>query len=126
MLVLSIARAEHASLSAAIRAELERSRHDVELRCAAPGAAGKFENLNRLLSAGENNAAAGFPLSAEQIGPGDSAARGGLAEYDWLLVVDDDVVLPRGFLDRLLFLAERFGSTSSSPLTARARTRRGA
>ena len=28
--------------------------------------------------------------------------------YDWLLVVDDDIVLPRGFLDRLLFLAERF------------------
>ena len=25
-----------------------------------------------------------------------------------MLVVDDDVVLPRGFLDRLLFLAERF------------------
>jgi GT2 family glycosyltransferase len=85
VLVLSIARAEHETMSAAIRAELERSRHDVELRCAAPGEAGKFENLNRLLATGSD-----------------------LAEYDWLLVVDDDVILPRGFLDRLLFLAERF------------------
>jgi hypothetical protein len=85
VLVLSIARAEHEAMSAAIRAELERSRHRVELRRAAPGEAGKFENLNRLLATGSS-----------------------LAEYDWLLVVDDDVLLPHGFLDRLLFLAERF------------------
>ena len=28
--------------------------------------------------------------------------------YDWLLVIDDDVALPRGFLDAFLFLAERY------------------
>src|SRR5262249_39141664 len=39
----------------------------------------------------------------------------GLAKYDWLLVVDDDVVLPRGFLDRLLFLAERFDLDLAQP-----------
>jgi GT2 family glycosyltransferase len=91
VLVLSIARARHAAESAAIRAELERSRHAIELRTAAPGAAGKFENLNRLLEDAD------------------------LEEYDWLLVIDDDVRLPRGFLDRLLFLAERFELDLAQP-----------
>lgn len=84
VLVLGVARPEYRAMSAAIRAELERSRHAVELRFAPPGDAGKFENLNSLLA---------DPLP----------------DHDWLLVIDDDVVLPRGFLDRLLFLAERFG-----------------
>ncbi len=52
-------------------------------RTAPPAARGKFENLNALLAAH----------------PPDG--------FDWLLVVDDDVALPRGFLDRFLFLAER-------------------
>jgi Glycosyl transferase family 2 len=83
VLVLGVVRPAYQATSTAIRAELAGSRHDVELRLGPPGERGKFENLNRLLGAG--------PLTA----------------YDWLLVVDDDVVLPRGFLDRLLFLAER-------------------
>jgi GT2 family glycosyltransferase len=83
VLVLGVERPERRELAAAIRAELARSRHDVELRFGTPGNRGKFENLNRLLAAH----------------PAD--------DCDWLLVVDDDVVLPRGFLDRLLFLAER-------------------
>jgi hypothetical protein len=89
VLALSVARPEHAARSAAIRAELERSRHDVELRLSPPGEAGKFENLNRLLP--------------------------DLTPYDWLLVIDDDVVLPHGFLDRLLFLAERFQLDLAQP-----------
>jgi GT2 family glycosyltransferase len=89
VLVLSVARPERAAMSAAIEAELRRSRHDVELRRGAPGDAGKFENLNRLLP--------------------------DLAPYDWLLVIDDDVALPRGFLDRLLFLAERFAFDLAQP-----------
>ena len=32
-----------------------------------------------------------------------------------MLVVDDDVELPRGFLDRFLFLAERFGLQLAQP-----------
>jgi GT2 family glycosyltransferase len=84
VLVLGVARPEHGALSAAIREELMRSRHSVELRFSPPGRAGKFENLNRLLA--EHPA----------------------GEHDWLLVVDDDVVLPRGFLDRLLLLGEHF------------------
>jgi GT2 family glycosyltransferase len=83
VLVLGVERPERRAMAAAIRAELLRSRHDVELHMGEPGVLGKFQNLNRLLAA--------HPAE----------------ECDWLLVVDDDVVLPRGFLDRLLFLAER-------------------
>ncbi len=82
--MLGVERPERSELAAAMRAELERSRHYVEVRFGTPGDRGKFENLNRL-------------LAAEPV-----------EQYDWVLVVDDDVVLPRGFLDRLLCLAERF------------------
>jgi hypothetical protein len=65
------------------RAELARSRHAVEVHTTPAGARGKFENLDALLA---EHPAAGF---------------------DWLLVVDDDVDLPRGFLDAFLLAAER-------------------
>lgn len=96
VLVLSVQRPEHARLAAAIEQELKRSRHEIELRSTAPGEHGKFENLNLLL--GEQN-----PL-----------ANG----HDWLLVVDDDIALPRGFLDRFLFLAERFSFDLVQPAHA--------
>jgi hypothetical protein len=51
---------------------------------------GKFENLNALLEA------AGGPA-------------------DWTLVVDDDVRLPRRFLDRLVGLSEHFGLALAQP-----------
>jgi hypothetical protein len=57
----------------------------------APEGRGKFQNLNRLL------------------------AEHPVAGHDWLLVVDDDVELPRGFLDRFLFLCERFSLTLAQP-----------
>ena len=34
---------------------------------------------------------------------------------DWLLVIDDDVALPGGFLDRFVFLAERFDLRLAQP-----------
>ena len=72
VLVAGVDRPELDRLMGAARAELGQSRHDVEFAI-APAAAGrgKFENLNALLAA--------------------HPARG----HDWLLVVDDDVVLPR-------------------------------
>jgi GT2 family glycosyltransferase len=91
VLALGVERPERRELAAAIRAELLSSRHDVELHTCAPGAHGKFENLNLLLA---EHSAAG---------------------HDWLLVVDDDVELPRGFLDRFLFLCERFSLTLAQP-----------
>ena len=83
VLVLGIDRPGVRGLMAQARAELERSRHDVTIDLAPAGECGKFENLNALL------------------------ARHDLPAHDWLLVVDDDVALPPGFLDHFLHAAER-------------------
>jgi len=91
VLALSVVRPERRELAAAIREELARSRHEIELHTAPPGGLGKFENLNRMLAAH----------------PADG--------HDWLLLIDDDVLLPRGFLDRFLFLAERFSLDLAQP-----------
>ncbi len=91
VLALCVARPERAGLLARIHAELARSRHAVDFRSRAPGDLGKFENLNLLLSS--------HPID----------------EHDWLLVLDDDIVLPRGFLDRFLLLAERFQLDLAQP-----------
>jgi GT2 family glycosyltransferase len=91
VLALGVVRPERSGFAEAIAAELARSRHRVDLRTCAPGGRGKFENLNRLLAA--------HPT----------------AGYDWLLVIDDDVELPRGFLDSFLFLCERFALVLAQP-----------
>jgi GT2 family glycosyltransferase len=91
VLVLGVERPELAGLAAASRAELSRSRHDVRPYTRPPEGRGKFENLNLLL--------------AEH--PAD--------DCDWLMVIDDDVELPRGFLDRFLFLCERFSLAMAQP-----------
>jgi GT2 family glycosyltransferase len=95
VLVAGVARPELASITRAIRAELERSRHDVALHL-DPGAAGlgKWANLRATLAAH----------------PADAA--------DWLLIVDDDVVLPVGFLDAFLWTAERFDLALAQPAHA--------
>jgi hypothetical protein len=91
VLVLGVVRPERRTLAEAMGAELLSSRHDVELHTCEPGGLGKFENLNRLLAA--------HP-------PGDR---------DWLLLVDDDVELSRRFVDRFLFLCERFSLALAQP-----------
>ena len=78
-------------LMGALRAELHRTRHEVHMHTVAMGAGGKFEHLNALLA---EHPAAG---------------------YDWLLVVDDDVVVGARFLDRFLFCAERAGLLLAQP-----------
>jgi len=91
VLVLGVQRPEHAGAGSAIAVELLRSRHQVELHWCAPGGRGKFENLDALL------------------------ARHPADGHDWLMVVDDDIVLPSGFLDRFLFLSERFSLALAQP-----------
>jgi hypothetical protein len=75
-------------------AGLETTRHDVTREFGRLGdegvTGGKFENLNRLLAAAPD-------------------------DYDWLLVVDDDVVLPERFVDRLLGLCERLDLALAQP-----------
>jgi len=100
VLVLGVERPEHRALARAMRAELLRSRHDVHMCTRPPLARGKFENLNLLLRAREGG-----------IGEGGNS----IDDYHWLLVVDDDVVLPGGFLDRFLFLCERFSFVLAQP-----------
>lgn len=91
ILVLAVEREDVPNLLAPARAELERSHHEVVFSATGAGGRGRFENLNALLAA---HPPAGF---------------------DWLLVIDDDVVLPRGFLDGFVFLAERFGLRLAQP-----------
>jgi GT2 family glycosyltransferase len=93
--VVGVVRAENDRTVARLRRELARSRHDVALYLAAPApGAGKWANVNAALAA--------TPLGSA----------------DWLLIVDDDVVLPRGFLDRFLALAEAFGLELAQPAHA--------
>jgi hypothetical protein len=89
VLVLGIERPGR--LMDATRKELHRTRHEVTMRTVAMGTGGKFEHLNALL---EDHPADGF---------------------DWLLVVDDDVVLPRRFLDRFLLCAQDAGLLLAQP-----------
>ena len=91
VLALGIEREGVPNVLAATRRELLRSRHEVQFHRTTAGDRGKFENLNALL------------------------ARHPAQGHDWLLVVDDDVELPAGFLDRFLFLAERFGLRLAQP-----------
>ena len=89
VLVLGIERPGR--LMRAARIELHRTRHEVAMHTIAMGEAGKFDHLNALLAAH----------------PPDG--------FDWLLVVDDDVVLPRRFLDRFLHGAEEAGLVLAQP-----------
>jgi hypothetical protein len=70
-------------------AELRRSRHATRCVTGPAGHRGKFQNLNELL--------AGRPPAA------------------WLLLVDDDVSLPAGFLDRFIALCEVFELDLAQP-----------
>jgi GT2 family glycosyltransferase len=93
--VVGVARAEHTRVVARLERELARSRHEVALHLVAPApGAGKWANVNAALAAA----------------PPDRA--------DWLLVVDDDVVLPRGFLDAFLAIAEGCGLRLVQPAHA--------
>jgi len=89
VLVLGIERPGR--LMDAARRELHRTRHEVTMRTVVMAEGGKFEHLDALLKA--------------------HPAEG----HDWLLVVDDDVVLPRGFLDRFLHCAEDAGLQLAQP-----------
>ena len=89
VLVIGVERPERRM--SALRAELHRTRHHVEMHTAVMGDAGKFEHLNALLA---QHPAAG---------------------HDWLLVVDDDVVVAPRFLDRFLCCAEDAGLLLAQP-----------
>jgi GT2 family glycosyltransferase len=95
VLVVGVERLDVPGLMTEARAELQRSRHDVRVDVAPAGTHGKFENLDALLAGHD------------------------LADYDWVLIVDDDVALPHGFLDTFLACAEAGGLRIAQPAQRR-------
>jgi hypothetical protein len=91
VLVLAVEREDVPGLLDRARVELGASRHAVTIATTPMGDRGKFENINQLL--------AGHPVDG----------------YDWLVLLDDDVRLPGGFLDVFLFLIERFDFSIAQP-----------
>jgi len=107
VLVLGVYAPGHAASMARAIGELRDSRRPLRVALAALGepaeplraetllagraGSGKFENLNALL--------------------GQTPA----CEARWVVVIDDDVELPDGFLDRFLAVAERFGFDLAQP-----------
>ena len=143
VLVLSVYRG-HGGLLPAALAELRTSRHDVQVALgamdeAAPAleadtvatglSGGKFENLNtllkgsdppgRLLKGSDPPGAGAAQEGSDPPGsdpPGsDPSGAGERLRAEWVLVVDDDVVLPPRFLDRLVGVAERHELALAQP-----------
>jgi hypothetical protein len=67
---------------------------------------GKFGNLNRVLGV----VSANTPASGAAGGQGSA-----VLDFDWILVVDDDLILPPRFLDRFVALCERFDLDLAQP-----------
>lgn len=92
VLVLSVVRSTNLPTYKKAQRELLRSHHDVTIKPVTPqDGFGKWQNINRALG---------------EVTPRD---------YDWLIILDDDVVLPRNFLDRFLFLANQFSFKIAQP-----------
>lgn len=70
---------------------LTNTHHNVEVATKPAEQYGKFENLNLLLGS--------YTIS----------------DFDWLFIVDDDVLVPEHFLTNFIFLAEHFGLKMAQP-----------
>jgi hypothetical protein len=121
------------ALGAVAAADEELARHTVA-ECLGGG---KFENLNVVLAAAgrsseptaspsDQTASAsdqtaspsasarepgGSPAATSESSPSIPRAR----DFDWILVVDDDLLLPPHFLDRFVALCERFALDMAQP-----------
>ncbi len=96
VLAVGVEREERMAWAEAMRAELSRTRHRLQVVMERPAGRGKFEAVNAMLE------------------------RHSLDDLDWLIVLDDDIRLQRGFLDGFLFLAERFKLDLAQPAHLRA------
>jgi hypothetical protein len=127
------------SLLAEALPRLGSDRHDVTFALGAVEAAepplaehtvaeglggGKFGNLNRVFAAARGGSAADASAAHARrpdASAADASASGvgaatptGLA-FDWILAVDDDLLLPPRFLDRFVALCERFALDLAQP-----------
>lgn len=103
VLVASVYRPDSALICPTM-SELQRSRHALRIALGsteAPIAELEANTVKRDLAGGK------FPNLNELIQ--------GAPSFDWLLVVDDDVVLPAHFLDRFLAVAEHFDLALAQP-----------
>lgn len=91
---------------AAMVAELRRSRHAVEFALGALGGTGRL--LERETSVTQMEG--GKLTNLNRLAAG-SSARGA----EWVLLLDDDIVLPGRFLDRMVGLAEHFDLHLAQP-----------
>jgi GT2 family glycosyltransferase len=91
VLVLSVVRPENRAVYQRAVEILRGSTCEVVTVERGPEGLTRFENLNAMLS--------GIDLGA----------------FDWVLVMDDDVALPRAFLDGFLYLAERYRLRLAAP-----------
>jgi len=89
--ILALAIARDPAAFAPIAAELTAGRHHVQLDLQAIDERGKFTRLNVML------------------------AEHDLDSFDHVLLVDDDVVLPRGFVERMVWAVERSGLLLAQP-----------
>jgi hypothetical protein len=80
-----------ADLTQVIRRISATIRHNVTVAVTDMEPVGKFDNINRAI------------------------ANHDLTNYDWLLIVDDDIVVPDGFLDLLLYFAHDHDLKVSAP-----------
>ncbi len=91
VLALSVVRPENRAVYSRAVEVLRTAACEVVTIERAPGGLARFENLNLLLEGVD------------------------LAEFDWLLLLDDDVALPPGFLDGFVHLAERHRLRLAAP-----------
>ncbi|MDQ8043604.1 MAG: glycosyltransferase [Solirubrobacteraceae bacterium] len=89
--LLAVAIARNPAAFDPIAASLTATHHAVDLDVQPIDHRGKFERLNAILAAHD------------------------LTQYDHVLLVDDDVELPRGFTDRLVWATERAGLLLAQP-----------
>ena len=131
VLVASVYRA--GSLLAAALPRLRSNRHEVTFALGAVEGAeaalaehtvaeglggGKFGNLNRVLKAVTGRSGPAASASGPAAGASGPAATGSSSaghDFDWILAVDDDLVLPAHFLDRFVALCVRFELDLAQP-----------
>lgn len=94
VLALGVSHPDRPGELARVMDRLRESRHEVTVSTVEmqPGM-GKFQNVGRALAQVERP----------------------LAEFDWIVITDDDVTVPAGFLDRFVGLAEQAGLMLAQP-----------